>query len=42
MKNKIKSSFLKSPLYSTKFESYFNIYENFTSIHGVDFPEYVK
>jgi hypothetical protein len=28
MKNKIKSSFLKSPLYSTKFESYFNIYEN--------------
>lgn len=28
MKNKIKKSFLKSPLYSTKFEKYFEIYEN--------------
>ena len=28
MKNKIKKCFLKSPLYSTKFENYFDIYEN--------------
>jgi len=28
MKNKIKKSFFKSPLYSTKFDKYFEIYES--------------